>query len=224
MKRNEHVVEEIRFYYKGYPCVILFMDMGHRCGYVGLLEKDIIGLDFNDISCHGGITYVDNHLQLQDDIGLLWIGFDTAHSCDARDIDKMREYFGDESVDYCSAQIIEATHLSVKVRSLDFCIEECKGIVDQIIKMKGEKNMAVTTNKTKADLMKEIKQKNSEIQELKEEIENLERYKQYADMANEMKAMQDNYVNAGFSEDQAFTLTLKALEVAGAMVAKPRLF
>lgn len=216
MKRNEHCVEETRNCYKGYPYVVLFLDMGHRCGYVGLPKKDG-ELDFDEVACHGGITYVGDHLQLQNDTDLLWIGFDTAHYDDEVDINKTREYFGNELANRLHER-------GGTIKTLDYCVIECENIVDQIIKMKGEKKMAVTTNKTKADLMKEIKQKNSEIQELKEEIENLERYKQYADMANEMKAMQDNYVNAGFSEDQAFTLTLKALEVAGAMVAKPRLF
>ena len=29
-------IVEKRFEYKGYPCVILFMPMCYRCGYVGL--------------------------------------------------------------------------------------------------------------------------------------------------------------------------------------------
>ena len=33
---------ECKFDYKGYPCVVLFMPLGYRCGYVGTTEKDLI--------------------------------------------------------------------------------------------------------------------------------------------------------------------------------------
>lgn len=65
--------------------------------------------------------------------------------------------------------------------------------------------------KTKAELLEEIEKKNEELKNLKEEVENLERYKQYDDCANETRAAYQSFVNAGFSDEQAFkilTITL----------------
>lgn len=60
--------------------------------------------------------------------------------------------------------------------------------------------------KTKAMLEEELDQKRAEIEELKKELVKAEKYKQYDDMAGELKAIYDSFVNAGFNEDQAFVL------------------
>lgn len=60
--------------------------------------------------------------------------------------------------------------------------------------------------KTKNELMEEIEKKNEEIRSLEEEVKRLERYKTYDDSAEELKAVMDSYIRAGFSEEQAFTL------------------
>lgn len=59
---------------------------------------------------------------------------------------------------------------------------------------------------TKNELMELIEQKNEEIAGLNKEIKKLEKYKQYEETAEETKAILDSFVNAGFSEEQAFTL------------------
>lgn len=46
---------EKQFEYKGFPCVILFMPTGYRCGYVGIPKE--VKIDIDNIGCHGGITY-----------------------------------------------------------------------------------------------------------------------------------------------------------------------
>ena len=51
---------EKQFEYKGFPCVILFMPTGYRCGYVGI-PKDV-KIDTDGIECHGGITHNSEHL------------------------------------------------------------------------------------------------------------------------------------------------------------------
>ena len=61
-------------------------------------------------------------------------------------------------------------------------------------------------NKTKAMLEEELEQKKNEIEDLKKELAKAEKYKQYDDMAGEIKAIYDSFVNAGFDEDQAFVL------------------
>lgn len=68
--------------------------------------------------------------------------------------------------------------------------------------------------KTKAELMEEIKIKNEEIKDLKTEIERLERYKAYESMADELGAMRESFVNAGFSKTEAFTMVMKTIELA----------
>ena len=130
--KQRGVVQESRFDYKGFPCVILFMDMGHRCGYVGIPEAS--GIDIEEIDCHGGITYgPSSHLHLQEDENVDWIGFDTGHYGDGRDIEKVKEYFGVEVAS--RAQMINK---GMEPKSLEFCEKQCKQIVDQVIDMLGK--------------------------------------------------------------------------------------
>lgn len=52
--------QESRFEYKEFPCVILFMPMGYRCGYVGLpKENRYYKKKYDDIpvDCHCGLSY-----------------------------------------------------------------------------------------------------------------------------------------------------------------------
>lgn len=60
--------------------------------------------------------------------------------------------------------------------------------------------------KTKAELLEEIEQKNSEIEKLESEIERLEKSGKYKENADELKALHDGYIEAGFNENQAFML------------------
>lgn len=62
------------------------------------------------------------------------------------------------------------------------------------------------TKKTKAELLEELEQANQNVRDLKNEIKNLERYKQYEDMADEIKALHTAFMNSGFTNEQAFDL------------------
>ena len=136
-------VQETRFEYKGFPCVVLFQSMGHRCGYVGLPKGNrFYGKHFSeiddDISCHGGFTYSRNKLILQEDTDLWWIGFDCAHCFDKMDYEKAKEYFSDnkgvmEAILYRENMDAFFGDCGQMVRTLEYCIEECKSIVDQIV-------------------------------------------------------------------------------------------
>lgn len=53
--------------------------------------------------------------------------------------------------------------------------------------------------KTKNELM-------AEIEELKKGLAKLKKYEQYAESAEDIKAIYNSFVDAGFTEDQAFTL------------------
>lgn len=85
------------------------------------------------------------------------------------------------------------------------------------IKNKGEEKIMPTTvvnkNRTKAELLEEIK-------DLKAEVERLDRYKKYEESASEMKAMYDAFVNEGFTSEQAFALVQQMISAAGAMCKK----
>lgn len=73
-----------------------------------------------------------------------------------------------------------------------------------------ENNMA-TTKKTKAELEKELESVKATKAELEKELKNLEKYKQYEDAADEVHAMYISFVNAGFSNEQAYDLIKTAM-------------
>lgn len=127
-----NVYKEKEFTYKGFDCVILFIPLGHRCGYVGIPKGHrLYKKDCEHIKCHGGITYQDDWLHERDDEDVWWIGFDCGHCYDRRDIETARKYFSDEIL---NLEFLE--HMSNnehELRTLDYCIEECKNIVEQII-------------------------------------------------------------------------------------------
>lgn len=72
--------------------------------------------------------------------------------------------------------------------------------------IKKENENMTTTKKTKAELLEELEQANQNVRDLKNEIKNLERYKQYENMADEIKALHTAFMNSGFTNEQAFDL------------------
>ena len=70
-------------------------------------------------------------------------------------------------------------------------------------------------NKTKVELMDEVKAKNDEIKALNEEIKKLDRYKDYQKAADDLAAIRLSYINAGFSEEEAFELIKMMFQMAG---------
>lgn len=73
-------------------------------------------------------------------------------------------------------------------------------------------------SKTKTELLEEIEVKNQEIKALKDDIKKLERFKVYEDTANEVAAIRDSFVAAGFSKTEAFTLTNNMISAASKLV------
>ena len=134
------IKQEERFEYKGFPCVVLFQSMGFRCGYVGLsINNQYYGSDCDSIpiECHCGLTYADSLLFGQNDIDTWWIGFDCGHCCDGFDLEKIKEYFGDNPETMRTMSYMKSYHELVNqdhdFRTLKYCKEECKKIVDQIL-------------------------------------------------------------------------------------------
>lgn len=67
---------------------------------------------------------------------------------------------------------------------------------------------------TKESLQEEISEKENEIKLLKQEIKNLEEKETFAKAASEMKNLKDRFVEAGFTEDEAFHMVLELSKTA----------
>lgn len=132
--------QEERFEYKGYPCVILFIPLGHRCGYVGLpTTSKFYCKNYGSIPviCHGGLTYGKTRLYGQLDKSIYWIGFDCAHAFDGKDLDKTMEYFEDmprQELDFVKM----LASLGDEVRTQEYVHKQCESIVEQIIRLESE--------------------------------------------------------------------------------------
>jgi hypothetical protein len=147
--------------YKGYDYCVIFTEMGHRCGYVALPAdhpynlslKEIDKYD-HDLEVHGGVSFYDKPDDLISDTILkptcndIWIGFDAAHCNDKSDYEQAKKYFPKRADSYdeikkIHAEVDQKFPLSIgidkrKIRSAKYMIEECKSLIDQIIKL-GEK-------------------------------------------------------------------------------------
>lgn len=127
----DYVVEDV-FEHKGLPCVVVFSQMGHRCGYVGVdntskfYHNDYQDMDF--ISVHGGLTYSggNNKYPIETGADTWWFGFDCSHYGDENDINKVVEYFGKNANKHC------VCYGSGIVRSLEYVIEEVKSLAEQL--------------------------------------------------------------------------------------------
>lgn len=135
-------IQEKRFEYKGFPCVVVMQALAFRTGYVGLPKTNkFYGVNFMDIpiSCHGGLTYSENHLIDQTDNDIWWIGFDTGHYGDGMDYKGAIRLFKDypDVVEYIrnSARILSSFPNSEPIRTLKYCENECREIVDQLLDM-----------------------------------------------------------------------------------------
>lgn len=76
-------------------------------------------------------------------------------------------------------------------------------------------------NVKKCELIELIEEKERDIQNLHAQIDRLEKYAKYDESADELKAMHDSFIRAGFTESQAFTLLTT---VVGSTLGKPALF
>lgn len=103
--------DRVEFKSHGFDCIVLRQVAGHLCGYVGVpAGHPWHGVDFGagdapEVSVHGGVTYSEHcagkvcHVPAPGEPEhLFWVGFDCAHSGDARPRDLMldgeRDWFG----------------------------------------------------------------------------------------------------------------------------------
>lgn len=92
---------------------------------------------------HGSITYSggDPNYPIKSD--LWWFGFDCAHCDDAPDLEAAREYGLMDDKTY--AVYLRNRLPNGTVRTLDYCIEECKRLAEQLIKVADKKNNEANT-------------------------------------------------------------------------------
>ena len=135
-------VQEKRFEYKGYPCVVLFQPIGFRTGYVGLPKKSKYykkDYDFIPVDCHCGLTYSKDSLYNQYDEDVWWIGFDCGHACDGYDVEKVEKYFKYDNQVMELANTLKSYWSKMNelypIRTLEYCEEQCQCIVDQILQL-----------------------------------------------------------------------------------------
>ena len=132
----ERPIVEERFEYKGFPCVVLFLPWGYRCGYVGIpFGNKYYNVDYMNIpvDCHGGLTYAESSLCGQEDKDLWWIGFDCAHCFDGYDFKKLDEYYPDRNKDRIDTEYHKYLTSENGFRDFDYVKKECMGIVDQLL-------------------------------------------------------------------------------------------
>ena len=120
-------INEVEDTYKDHRYVVKLQQLGHRCGYIEILPDECV--DENYLEVHGGITFRDV-VTPDDDTDYLpvgvWIGFDCAHIQDTADVDATMNAFG------TAPGYVNRDPGSV-VRSLQYCIDECRSVIDQIV-------------------------------------------------------------------------------------------
>lgn len=73
---------------------------------------------------------------------------------------------------------------------------------------------------TKDQLLDLVKKKNEEIKELHKTIERNERYGQYDEMADEIMAVTNSFINVGYSREEAVELTKEMIRNAAIMTGR----
>lgn len=124
--------------YKGYRCVVAFMNTGHRCGYVALpFTHSLYGksygqiYDIKHIVCHGGLTYAEkgnkkHPYPVETKDTMWWIGFDCAHYGDGFDFETAKRVWTEKS--FVGLDCFESCH----IWDANEVLKECFYIVDQI--------------------------------------------------------------------------------------------
>lgn len=128
---TEYIVEK-EFTYKGYDCLVIGYNIGHRCGYVRLPEgHKYYKKHYDDIpvDVHGGLTFSED---IDDELAErferfpkgYWIGFDCAHLGDAQDEQLMSQGLKEtySRIGFGSGHIWSTSDVE----------EECKKVVEQL--------------------------------------------------------------------------------------------
>lgn len=133
---EDHRIER-DWFCDGLRCVVVMGTLGHRCGYVGITkEHPLFKVEYSElynmgihINVHGGLTYSD----MQDDYPVKstdtwWFGYDCGHAGDGHDPEAILP-------EYRSTFVSQPGEI---LRSQEFCIEECKSLVKQLLDWRTE--------------------------------------------------------------------------------------
>ncbi len=148
---------EVNEKYKGYEYLVYATSMGHRCGYVRIPKKhylygrgyfEELNVKFNRklnpfidsegnvamsilFDVHGGITFSNKGTYAEFNKRGWWIGFDCAHSGDKPDCKLMDDKRKNKNYyEYYKS-------ICGEIRSKEYVEQECKNLIDQIIKYFG---------------------------------------------------------------------------------------
>ncbi len=89
---------------------------------------------------HGGLTYADGNFKYPVKSVLWWFGFDCGHCDDGVDIAAAKRIWKDNQAIFDSISILEKynAYENFPVRSKEYCEEECKNLVHQIMRLEHE--------------------------------------------------------------------------------------
>ena len=131
------------FIVNGYRCVIVGNNLGHRSGYIEIPEdRFLYGKHYSEIDdivdVHGGWTYSgytrDNY-PAKASSKSWWIGFDTAHWGDAKDIELIKT-FGDAETIKSFIEIAELFSKFGAVRTTEYVENELIEATKKVKKIK----------------------------------------------------------------------------------------
>lgn len=143
MSEKRYVIES-QFDCGGFPCVVVFQRLGHRCGYVGVDKThELYHVDYQaveDLDCHGGLTYSGGPgYPVKGDYW--WFGFDCAHYGDLPDYELAAGYFPDDP----EVKLLKEspwrrfpTYDFEEIRSKEYVELECKKLTAQLATFKHE--------------------------------------------------------------------------------------
>lgn len=106
--------------YRDIEYAVTFGSLGYRLDYVAL-PKPLTEKELDNIRCHWDLTYENGDDLLGLDESKFWVGFDCGHAGDKVDDELLLKLYG-KTRDHTDSGI---------VRSTEYCVENCKGIIDQ---------------------------------------------------------------------------------------------
>ena len=139
-KRPGYVIEKV-FEHSGLTCVVAFMRMGHRCGYVGVPRSNpYYGKDYGEIespNCHWGLTYSSKGEKSAYPIvsDLWWFGFDCGHCDDKSDWDLVEKYFPEQKEYARWAKSIYSNFEYGEIRDIEYVTKNCKSLAERLVKV-----------------------------------------------------------------------------------------
>lgn len=122
-------IDEMDFSYKNYVCAIKRNTSGNLCGYVALCKEHPYfskNYDEMEIECHGNLTYGEKtHSKI---FIQYWVGFDCGHVFDLIPVIKSTKEIFSMRNGFPPSELFNGTY-----KNMNFCIEQCKSIVNQLI-------------------------------------------------------------------------------------------